>query len=148
MPRAEVELWDNEIRTSASSPILVGDRVYVTSEIGYLVAVDALTGKVLWKLKLGIEQRNSCPLYADGKIYAPILNDPGRLRRRGRGKRRGRPRRALRHRARRHRRQNPLHTVLDGRCFGTPTAYNGRIYMQTTKKLYCFGPRHARLRFV
>jgi plastocyanin len=29
--------------------------------------------------------------------------------------------------------------VLDGRCYGTPTAYNGRIYMQTTKKLYCFG---------
>ena len=59
--RAEVELWNNEIRTSASSPILVGDRVYVTSEVGYLVAVDALTGKVLWNLQLGTEQRNSSP---------------------------------------------------------------------------------------
>ena len=75
--RAEVELWNNEIRTSTSSPILVGDRVYVTSETGYLVAVDAVKGNVLWKVKLGIEQRNSSPLYADGKIYAPILNDPG-----------------------------------------------------------------------
>jgi hypothetical protein len=28
---------------------------------------------------------------------------------------------------------------MDGRCYGTPTAYNGRIYLQTTKKLYCFG---------
>jgi hypothetical protein len=32
VPRAQVELWDNEIRTSASSPILVGDRVYVTAK--------------------------------------------------------------------------------------------------------------------
>ena len=31
------------------------------------------------------------------------------------------------------------HAVLDGRCFGTPSVYNGKIYVQTTKKLYCFG---------
>ncbi len=139
VPRSQVELWNNELRTSASSPILVGDRVYVTSEVGYLVAVDALTGRLVWKLKLGIEQRNSCPLFADGKIYAPILNDPefsaavgeenasgghGALYVISPGDNEG---------------QVLSHTVLDGRCFGTPTAYNGRIYMQTTKKLYCFG---------
>ncbi len=137
--RANVELWNNEIRTSTSSPILVGDRVYVTSEIGYLVAVDALSGKVLWKLKLGIEQRNSSPLYADGKIYAPILNDPdvsaavgdenaagghGAFYVISPGETNG---------------TILSHIVLDGRCYGTPTAYNGRIYLQTTKKFYCFG---------
>src|SRR5881398_2752708 len=31
------------------------------------------------------------------------------------------------------------HAVLDGRCFGVPTVYNGKIYVQTSKKLYCFG---------
>jgi outer membrane protein assembly factor BamB len=139
VPRAEVELWNNEIRTSASSPILVGDRVYVTSEIGYLVAVDALSGKLLWRLQLGTEQRNSCPLFADGKIYAPILNDPtlaaavseesaagghGALYVIQPGETGGKV---------------ISRTTLDGRCYGTPTAYNGRIYMQTTKKLYCFG---------
>ena len=31
------------------------------------------------------------------------------------------------------------HVALDGRCFGTPTAYNGKIYIQTTRHLYCFG---------
>ena len=141
VPRSQVELWDNEIRTSASSPILVGDRVYVTGETGYLVAVDALTGKLLWRLQLGIEQRNSCPLYADGKIYAPILNDPafsaavgeenaagghGALYVIAPGDTEGK----ILSRA-----------VLEGRCYGTPTAYNGRIYMQTTQKLYCFGAR-------
>ena len=29
--------------------------------------------------------------------------------------------------------------ALDGRCFGTPTAYNGKVYIQTTRHLYCFG---------
>jgi outer membrane protein assembly factor BamB len=139
VPAEQVELWENEIRTSASSPILVGDRVYVTSEIGYLVAVDAITGKLLWKLQLGTEQRNSCPLFADGKIYAPILNDPGVSAAVGEESAEGM--------------HGALyviepgdtdakilsHTVMDGRCYGTPTPYNGRIYMQTTKKLYCFG---------
>jgi outer membrane protein assembly factor BamB len=139
VPRKSVELWDNEIRTSASSPILVGDRVYVTSEIGYLVAVDALTGKLLWRLQLGTEQRNSCPLFADGKIYAPILNDPTLSASVGEESTAGG--------------HGALYvvepgdttakvisrTTLDGRCYGTPTAYNGRIYIQTTKKIYCFG---------
>ena len=31
------------------------------------------------------------------------------------------------------------HTQLEGRCFGTPTPFNGKVYVQTTKKLYCFG---------
>src|SRR5207302_1565340 len=77
VPRSEVELWSNELRTSTSSPILVGDTVYLTSEVGNLAAIDANSGKILWKLKLGIEQRNACPIYADGKLYVPILNEPG-----------------------------------------------------------------------
>jgi outer membrane protein assembly factor BamB len=140
VPRASVELWNNEIRTSASSPILVGDRVFVTSEVGDLVDVDASSGKVLWKLKLGNEQRNSSPMYADGRIYAPILNDPETTAAVGDESATGG--------------HGALYVIepndtegkiisrlkLDGRCYGTPTAYHGRIYMQTTQKLYCFGP--------
>jgi hypothetical protein len=111
----------------------------VTSEIGYLVAVNALNGELLWRFKLGTEQRNSCPLFADGKIYAPILNDPTLSASVGEESAAGG--------------HGCLYvidpgdtdakvisrTTLDGRCYGTPTAYNGRIYLQTTKKLYCFG---------
>src|ERR1700722_16004752 len=139
VPRAQVELWDNEVRTSASSPILVGDRVYVTSEVGYLVAVDALTGKLLWKLQLGTEQRNSCPLFADGKIYVPILNDPGVSASVGAENAEGAHGALYVIAPGDTDAQILSHTTLDGRCYGTPTAYNGRIYMQTTMKLYCFG---------
>src|SRR5688572_25406537 len=74
--RKDVELWAAEISTSTSSPILVGDMVYVVAEKGDLCAVNANTGEVKWKLKLGIEQRNSCPFYADGKLYVPMLDNP------------------------------------------------------------------------
>lgn len=138
VPRSEVELWSNELRTSTSSPILVGDTVYLTSEVGNLAAIDVRNGHILWKLKLGIEQRNACPVYADGKLYVPILNEPGQKEEGGDETAGGRGAFYI---------VKPgaaggeilSHAVLDGRCFGVPTIYNGRIYVQTSKKLYCFG---------
>jgi outer membrane protein assembly factor BamB len=134
--RSTVELWSAEISTSTSSPILVGDRIYVVTEKGDLCAVDVNTGKIPWKLKLGIEERNSSPLFADGKLYVPILDDPdsktggaetgtkGAFYIIKPGEKAG---------------EILQHAALDGRCFGTPTAYNGKVYMQTTRHLYCFG---------
>jgi len=135
--RAQAEIWSNDLSTSTSSPILVGDRVYVVAEKGDLCSVDANTGKILWRLKVGIEQRNSSPLSADGKLYVPILDDPetktGGQNEAGTkggfyviqpGDSEG---------------KILSHTALDGRCFGTPVAYNGKVYMQTTRKLYCWG---------
>ena len=75
LERKDVELWSQNISSSTSSPILVDDTIYTVAEKGDLFAVDANTGTIKWKLKLGIEQRNSCPLYADGKLYVPILDD-------------------------------------------------------------------------
>lgn len=138
--RSQVQLWANDLSTSTSSPILAGNRVYVVSEKGDLCAVDAETGKIAWKVKIGIEQRNACPLFADGKLYVPILDDPG-----SKGGQEG---------------SNAgtagafyvikpgdtsgeiiSHAVLNGRIFGTPVAYNGKVYIQTTSKLYCFGKK-------
>src|SRR5437660_2057272 len=138
VPRSEVELWSNELRTSTSSPILVGDTIYLTSEVGNLAAIDARSGKILWKLKLGIEQRNACPVYADGKLYVPILNEPGQKEEGGDEATGGKGAFYI---------VKPgdtggeilSHVVLDGRCFGVPTIYNGKIYVQTSRKLYCFG---------
>ena len=135
--REKLELWSADASTSASSPILVGDRVYVVAEKGDLCCIDANTGKMLWKLKLGIEQRNACPLYADGKLYVPILDDPaGKTESQGEAGVKGafyiiKPTDKVG--------EILSHVELDGRCFGSPTVYNGKVYVQTTKKLYCFG---------
>lgn len=136
--RQAVELWHTpEISTSTSHPILVGDRVYVVAEKGDLCCVDVNTGKILWRLKLGIEQRNAGLVHADGKLYVPMLDDPaskaagdseagttGAFYIIQPGDKEG---------------KILSHVALDGRCFGTPAVYNGKIYMQTTRKLYCFG---------
>jgi outer membrane protein assembly factor BamB len=137
--RAQCELWHCDISSSTSSPILVGDRAYIVAEKGDLCAVDVRTGRLLWKLKLGIEQRNACLLYADGRLYVPVLEDPDSVSqdRSDTGSKgafyiikptdeKG---------------EILCHTALQGRCFGTPTAYRGKIYVQTAAKLYCFGRR-------
>lgn len=137
LERKDVELWSQNISSSTSSPILVDDTIYMVAEKGDLFAVDANTGTIKWKLKLGIEQRNSCPLYADGKLYVPILDDPeskatgeteagtsGAFYIIKPGESEG---------------QVLCHTVLDGRCFGTPVAYNGKVYLETSRHLYCWG---------
>ena len=136
--RKQVELWTKNISTSTSSPILVGETIYVVAEKGELHSVNIRTGKENWKIKLGIEQRNASPLYADGKIYLPMLENPageGGAEAGGTGShgafyviQPGRDEAKV-----------LSHAVLDGKCFATPSIYNGKLYVQTTKKLYCFG---------
>ncbi len=135
--REKVELWSANITTSTSSPILVGDMIYVVAEKGDLCAVDANTGEIKWSLKIGIEQRNSCPLYADGKLYVPILDNPTS---KGEGSASEAGTKGGFYIIKPGDQPEILsHVELDGRCFGTPVAYNGKVYMQTTRKLYCWG---------
>ncbi len=137
LEREQVQMWANELSSSTSSPILAGDRVYIVREKGDLCAVEANTGKVAWRLQIGIEQRNSCPLFADGRLYVPMLDDPAE-KEAGKGEAGVRGAFYI---------VKPgdaeatilSHISLDGRCFGTPAAWNGKIYVQTTKKIYCFG---------
>jgi outer membrane protein assembly factor BamB len=143
---ANVEIWSNpslDLRTSASSPILVGDRIFETSEVGALVDVDAATGVVLWKLPLGTEQRNSSPLYADGRLYVPIVFAPSEAAAASEEGSSGGHGVVYVVAPSDQGGKIVSQFVLEGRCYGTPTAYRGRIYLQTTKKLYCFGPAKA-----
>lgn len=117
------ELWrNNDAICYTSSPVLVGDRLYVTTETGELAAVDATNGKTLWKEKLGIEQLHASPLYADGKLYVPIKDHTFAIVRPTDTK------------------AEVLCTVdVGGECNGAPAVANGRVYLFTTTKLYCFG---------
>ena len=142
----DLEQWRNPVGSLASSPVLVGNRIYEVTGTGDLAAVNADDGKVLWKKKLGIEERQSSPFYADGKIYVAMYiaaaangsTTPADAS--GGGESVG---------------DGELfvikpgdtdaeilsHTVLTGKCYGSPIAYNGKVYMQTEKKLYCFGKK-------
>ena len=133
----ELETWRNPLGNLASSPCLVGDTLYEVTGVGELAAVNAGTGEVKWKKKLGPEQRQSSPFYADGKIYVAFYiagADAAATRGEsevGNGElyifKPGEKDAELLSR-----------TKLTGRCFGSPIAYNGKLYVQTDKRLYAF----------
>jgi outer membrane protein assembly factor BamB len=134
------EKWRNGLGSLASSPIVVGDTLYEMTGTGDLAAVDASSGKVLWKKKLGIEQRQSTPFYADGLLYVAMYvkaknaSDPDQIKDDSGGNGelfvlRPGPDGA----------EVVSQTELTGRCFGSPIGFNGKLYVQTDKQLYCFG---------
>ncbi|HEX3132539.1 MAG TPA: PQQ-binding-like beta-propeller repeat protein, partial [Planctomycetota bacterium] len=118
------EVWRSGDATCySSSPVLVGDRIYLTTETGEIAAVDATNGKTLWKEKLGIEQLHASALYADGKLYVPIKDGVFAI-------------------------VKPTDAKPEILCKvelpgeelnGAPSAANGRVYLFSTKKLYCIG---------
>jgi len=136
----ELELWRNSLGNLASSPCLVGDTLYEVTGVGELAAVNAATGDVKWRKKLGAEQRQSSPFYADGKLYVAFYiagtdaSAAGGDNEVGNGElfvfKPGEKDAELLSR-----------TKLTGRCFGSPIAYNGKLYVQTDKKLYAFGKK-------
>jgi outer membrane protein assembly factor BamB len=136
----ELELWRNSLGNLASSPCLVGDTLYEVTGVGELAAVNAATGEVKWRKKLGAEQRQSSPFYADGKLYVAFYiagtdaSAAGSDNEVGNGElfvfKPGEKDAELLSR-----------TKLTGRCFGSPIAYNGKLYVQTDKKLYAFGKK-------
>ena len=139
LERKQLELWADDISSSTASPILVGDTIYVVAEKGDLFAVEANSGAIKWKLKLGIEQRNACPLFADGKLYVPMLDDPAT---KATGEADAGTKGAF-YIIRPGDKEGEVlcHVALEGRCFGTPVAYNGKLYLQTTRHLYCWGKK-------
>jgi outer membrane protein assembly factor BamB len=118
------EAWFNELAAISSSPVLVGNRLYQVNKTGNLNCVDADTGAILWKYKLGPDQLHASPLYADGKLYIPIQNGTFYiLKPNATGV------------------EELAKVQLAGRCIGAPSVYNGKIYVLSTEKLYCFGTK-------
>jgi outer membrane protein assembly factor BamB len=56
------------------SPLLVGDELYVVSDIGILSCLDARTGTVRWIQRLG-GNYSASPIVADGRVY--FLSEEG-----------------------------------------------------------------------
>lgn len=118
------ELWRNDLAAVSSSPVVVENRIYQVNKTGSLVAVDATNGQIVWRHKLGPDQLHASPLYADGKLYVPMQNGMFYiLRPKADG-------------------VDELAKVqLAGRCIGAPAAWNGKVYVLSTEKLYCFGKK-------
>ena len=118
----EYELWRNRLGIFTSSPVLVGNRVYQTTHTGDLACVDAKSGNILWEKKLANSQLHASPLYADGKLYIPMVDGALHILKPD---------------------DNGAETLcriqLEGSCLGAPAVWNRRIYIHTSERLYCFG---------
>ncbi|HID23827.1 MAG TPA: pyrrolo-quinoline quinone, partial [Planctomycetaceae bacterium] len=115
------ELWRVEEWTvGKSSPLVVDGRLYAVQDNGMLLIVDAKTGRLIARKKLGTMMRGS-PIFADGKIYLCTAN--GRwyvLKPTAEGV-------EVVHRLR-----------LSGEeVHGSPIVSHGRIYLPTSAALYC-----------
>ena len=116
------EMWRNPLGIFTSSGVLVGNRVYQVVHTGSLFCVDADSGKILWEKKLSHTQLHASPTYADGKLYVPMKDGSFYILKPGESG------------------AEVLSKVqLEGECLGAPAIWNGKIYVQTTEKLYCFG---------
>ncbi|HLX63527.1 MAG TPA: PQQ-binding-like beta-propeller repeat protein [Planctomycetota bacterium] len=124
------EVWRCEISGFATSPVLVGNRVYLTDDTARLCCVDADTGKLLWRKELGVEVVFSAPLYADGKLYIPLLDGHFFIVKPGDDEKST---------------QILSKVKLDAKCCGAPAVCDGRVYIQSglqlDGKLYCIGKK-------
>lgn len=116
------EEWRNELVAFTSSPVLVGDRVYLTDATGELACVDANDGRILWHEKLAPDQIHASPVWGDGKLYVPMTNGSFHVIRPSD--------------------EGPelLDRVqLAGSCLGAPAIAGGKVLVFSTERLYCFG---------
>ena len=116
------ELWRNAEILLTSSPTFANGTIYLVNKIGELCAIDPKTGMVNWRHKLGADQLHASSIYADGKLYIPMRYDGFYVIKPGEKTA-----------------EVLSHTALEGEALGAPAVWNGKIYVQTTKKLYCFG---------
>jgi outer membrane protein assembly factor BamB len=116
------ELWRLQHAMFTSSPAMADGRVYQVSKTGVLVCVDIKTGKELFAKKINNDQIHSSPLYADGHLYLGFPNGRFMVVKPG---------------------DDDAEIVsevkLEGGILGSPVAWNGKIYLHTKTKLYCFG---------
>ncbi|MEI6233758.1 MAG: PQQ-binding-like beta-propeller repeat protein [Planctomycetota bacterium] len=127
-----VEVWRSDVSSFGSSPILVGERIYISDDPARLCCVDANTGKMIWRKALSVEVVFSSIAYADGKLFVPVLDGTFFIIKPGDTEESTKILSKVR---------------LDAKCCGAPAICDGRVYIQSglqmDGKLYCIGKKDA-----
>ena len=128
----EDEAWRNSsMEAFTSSPVYKDGRIYTTIKRGELVCMDADTGEEHWVLKLAPDQVHASPTWAEGKLYVPMFDgkvfivvDKG----------------------------DTCEVIsemdLGSACLAAPAVAHGRVFIQTKRKLFCFGSAEVAPPFV
>jgi outer membrane protein assembly factor BamB len=105
-----------------SSPLIVGDELYIVSDIGIATCLDARTGKIHWQQRLG-GNYSASPIFAGGRIY--FLNEEGVTTILSPGKKFSRIRR----------------NSIDGSTLASMAVSGGSIFIRSNTHLYRIGAR-------
>ncbi|MGK0184706.1 MAG: outer membrane protein assembly factor BamB [Verrucomicrobiales bacterium] len=118
----EDEIWRLPLNSFSSSPVLVNDRIYQVTKTGSLVCVDPDKGKILWEEKLATDNLgHASPLAINGLLIVPLLDGNVYVIKPTDEK------------------AEILQTIdLDGACNGAPAVADGKVFIETTEKIYCF----------
>lgn len=119
----EMEAWRvNDVKQFTSSPAVIGSRVFIVTIPGELFCIESQDGTVVWHEKVGADQLHASPLVSGDTMYLPTWHDGLYILKptdKGIGK--------------------VQQIMLNGDLIGSPSAWNGKLFMHTTTKLYCFG---------
>lgn len=118
----EDEIWRLPLNSFSSSPVLLNDRIYQVTKTGSLACVDPEKGKILWEEKLATDNLgHASPLAVNGILIVPLLDGNVYVIKPSDEK------------------AEILHKIdLDGACNGAPAVADGKVFIETTEKIYCF----------
>jgi len=119
-------IWEKKKSTPYVPMVLAkGDYLYwVADKENKGMCIEAKTGRVLWEERLpGSQEVTASPVLIDGKVYS--INEAGRV-----SVFEAAPKYNLLA-------ENDLHEDV----MATPAVANGRLYIRTSKNLYCFGKK-------
>jgi outer membrane protein assembly factor BamB len=118
------ELWRNDLGAASSSPVLVGDKVYQITDGGAVQAVNVMTGAIEWTAKVSNGNTHSSLVYADGYLYAPLMEGKLFVLKAENG-------------------EVVQNVQLKGNCIGAAMVVNGHVLVHTTESLYRFKIQHS-----
>ena len=128
----ESEVWRNSsMEAFTSSPVYRSGRLYTTIKRGELVCLNADTGEEIWVIKLAPDQVHASPTWADNKLYVPMFDGKVSV-----VKEDGNEAKII------------SQVQLDGSCLAAPAVAHGRVFVQSKKRLYCFGSNKVAPAFI
>ena len=99
------------------SPLLVDDLIYMVSNEGYAVCLEALTGALVWSARIGGNFMAS-PVYAGGRIYIPSMQGETTVMKTGRAF------------------EILAENRLESGCLASPAVSGNALFLRTKTHLY------------
>jgi outer membrane protein assembly factor BamB len=118
--------WEcNKGVPSRSSPVLVGSKLCMVNETGFLTCLAAKTGEQLWQERIG-GQYFASPIYADGKLYLFDADGKSHV---------GEPGKKW---------TSLADNILDDGCMATPAVAGKALFIRTKTHLYRIQEKNGR----